>query len=278
MKRITICFILLVLVAFGLSIEPRSGQSQQSQSPDIPPEFSPLNTSHPAQQQRSVIPQTKFVKGRNPIPTRYIVVLNDDVVPDNASLEVRRAGITALAERHASTHGGRVDYVYETALKGYAIELPNEAAAIAISKSPLVRWVEEDQRGEFTQAPPSPQPSPPWGLDAIDGSIPTSAPDATGRNNGQYLFNANGSGVSAYILDSGINTQHSAFLTPFISRAFQAADCFTFVNCQSGQLTPFWNQQACVHPMPNSSNNDCLGHGTHVAGILGGNTYGVAKM
>jgi subtilisin family serine protease len=277
MKRITLCFTVLVLIVLGLSIEPRSGKSQQSQFPDISPEFSPLNTSSLTQQQRSLVPQTKFVKSKNPIPNRYIVVLNDDVVPDNASLEVRRARITALANRHASPHGGQVDFVYETALKGYAIELPNEAAAIAISRSPLVRWVEEDALGEFSQAPASPQPSPPWGLDSIDGTMPTSAPDATGRNNGHYLFNANGSGVSAYVLDSGINTQHSAFLTPFFSRASQAADCFTFVNCQSGQLTPFFNQQACVHPMPNSSNNDCLGHGTHVAGTVGGNTYGVAK-
>ena len=269
LKNFAISIVILALVVLP--------STTSSQNQEFPLEFSPLRTSRPETPQRSLTPQTKFVKGQNRIPNRYIVVLNDDVVPENASLEVRRARITALANRHASTHGGQVDYVYETALKGYAIELPNEAAALAISRSPLVRWVEEDQRGEFTQAPASPQPSPPWGLDSIDGSMPTSAPDATGRNNGQYLFNANGSGVSAYVLDSGINTQHSAFLTPFFSRASQAADCFTFVNCESGQLTPFFNQQQCVHPMPNSSNNDCLGHGTHVAGIIGGNTYGVAK-
>lgn len=269
LKNFAISIVILALVAL-----PSTTSSQNQKNS---PEFSPQTTSRPETSQDPRPPQTKFVKGQNPIPNRYIVVLEDDVVPENASLEVRRARITALANRHASTHGGRVDYVYETALKGYAIELPNEAAAIAISRSPLVRWVEEDQRGEFTQAPPSPQPSPPWGLDAIDGSMPTSAPDVTGRNNGHYLFNANGSGVTAYVLDSGINTQHSAFMTPFFSRASQAADCFTFVNCQSGQQTPFFNQQQCVHPMPNSSNNDCHGHGTHVAGTIGGNTYGVAK-
>lgn len=276
MKRITICFTLLVLMAFGLSLKPRSGQSQQSQTPDVPPGFSQLNSSF-AQRQRSLPPQTKFVKSQNSIPNRYIVVLNDDTVAVNAPQEVRRARITEIANSQALDHAGAIDYVYEAALSGYAIELPNESAAIALSRSPLVKWVEEDVIGEFSQAPPSPQTSPPWGLDAIDGTMPTFAPDATGRNNGLYLFNGNGSGVTAYVLDSGINTQHSAFLTPFISRASQAADCFTFVNCQSGQMTPFWNQQACVHPMPNSSNNDCHGHGTHVAGTIGGNTYGVAK-
>jgi len=89
-------------------------------------------------------PTTKFVKHKNPIPNRYIVVLKDDVVSDKAPTEVRRAAVTAIAKRHAETYQGKYDYVYETALKGYAIQLPNEAAAIAISELPEVRWVEED--------------------------------------------------------------------------------------------------------------------------------------
>ena len=79
-------------------------------------------------------------------------MLNDDVVSDDAPLEVRRAGITAIASSHAQAYGGKFDYIYETALKGYAIELPNEAAAIAISNLPQVRWVEEDALGTFDHA------------------------------------------------------------------------------------------------------------------------------
>lgn len=94
-------------------------------------------------------PASKFVRARNPIPNRYIVVLNDDVVSDKDSLEVRRAGVTAIANSHAQTYGGKVDYIYETALKGYAIELPDEAAAIAISNLPQVRWVEQDSNLYF---------------------------------------------------------------------------------------------------------------------------------
>jgi hypothetical protein len=218
------------------------------------------------------------MRTKKPIPNRYIVVLDDDIVPDNVPVEIRRERIAAIANSHAQTRGGAVDFIYETALKGYAIELPNEAAARAISNSPRVKWVEEDALGESDQAPPSPQPSPPWGLDSLDSGLPAPSPDpTTGRTNGFYNYGANGSGVSAYVLDSGINRAHVEFLTPFVSRAIQAADCFTFVNCQSGQLTPFFNQQACASPMPNSTNNDCYGHGTHVAGILGGNAYGVAK-
>ena len=105
------------------------------------------------QQQGPSKPASKFLKSNNPIANRYIVVLNDDVVSDSAPLEVRRAGVTAIAESHAQTYGGKVDYIYETALKGYAIELPNEAAAIAISNLPEVRWVEEDSMLGIAAAP-----------------------------------------------------------------------------------------------------------------------------
>ena len=93
-------------------------------------------------------PPTKFVKHKKVMPHRYIVVLKDDVVSDQAPIEVRRAAVTAIAKRHAETYQGKYDYIYETALKGYAIELPDEAAAIAISELPEVRWVEEDAVAE----------------------------------------------------------------------------------------------------------------------------------
>jgi hypothetical protein len=102
--------------------------------------------------QASLTPPIKFFKAKKPIPNRYIVVLKDDVVSDDAPLEVRRAGITAIAKRHAEAHRGKFDYIYDTALKGYAIQLPNEAAAIAISNLPEVRWVEEDAYGEWASS------------------------------------------------------------------------------------------------------------------------------
>lgn len=110
----------------------------------------PPTTSSQLQEQRPAKPASKFLKGKkNPIPNRYIVILKDDVVSDSAPVEVRRAGVMAIAHRHAQMYVGTYDYIYETALKGYAIELPNEAAAIAISELPEVKWVEEDSVGEF---------------------------------------------------------------------------------------------------------------------------------
>ena len=109
----------------------------------------PATASQTAQQQRPATPGGKFLKSKNAIPNRYIVILQDDVVSDSAPLEVRRARITAIAHRHAQMYVGTYDYIYETALKGYAIELPNEAAAVALSELPEVKLVEEDSTGSF---------------------------------------------------------------------------------------------------------------------------------
>jgi len=260
---------------------PMRAQNQAYPFPGFPPEFSPLVTSRPEPEQGPLVPSTKFVKSSNPIPghyNHYIVVLDDEVVSSNAPLETRRARITEIANSNALAHGGTVGFVYGTALKGYSIELPNEAAAIAISKDPQVKWVEQDERGQSAQSQPEfAETNPPWGLDAISRGIPTATPDANGRTNGLFVWDKSGLGVTAYVLDSGINRQHVEFFNGFNSRASQAADCFTYVNCQSGTHTPYWNSQACAYPMPNANNNDCFGHGTYVAGTLGGSTYGVAK-
>src|SRR5678815_4926887 len=73
--------------------------------------------------------EAKLRKVKNKILNRYIVVLNDDVASDDSPPEARLERVREIANDHAQTHLGRVDYLYETALKGYAIELPNEAAA-----------------------------------------------------------------------------------------------------------------------------------------------------
>src|SRR5260370_2036932 len=73
----------------------------------------------------------------------------------------------------------------------------------------------------------------------------------------KYVHNSTGAGVTAYVIDSGIRTTH----VDFGGRASIAAD---FISTSI---------DTCV----TLTNNDCLGHGTHVAGTLGGTTYGVAK-
>jgi aqualysin 1 len=113
----------------------------------------------------------------------------------------------------------------------------SEEAALALSTDPRVAYVEED--AEVTTDVT--QNNPPWGLDRIDQrDRPLSA---------TYTYNWTGSGVRVYIIDTGILTGH----TQFGGRASAVFD----VNGGNGQ--------------------DCNGHGTHVAGTVGGSTYGVAK-
>jgi aqualysin 1 len=112
-----------------------------------------------------------------------------------------------------------------------------EEEAIALSEDPDVRFVEEDSVVEAWAT----QSNPPWGLDRIDQrDRPLSA---------TYSYTRTGSGVNVYIIDTGIRRTH----TQFGGRAFAGFDAF------------------------GGSSNDCNGHGTHVAGTVGGSTYGVAK-
>ncbi|HEX6285063.1 MAG TPA: S8 family peptidase [Pyrinomonadaceae bacterium] len=100
-----------------------------------------------------------------------------------------------------------------------------------------VAFVEEDA----VMTADATQSNPPWGLDRIDQ-----------RNrplSGTYTFNWTGAGVFAYVIDTGILTSH----TQFGGRAANVFDAF------------------------GGNGQDCNGHGTHVAGTVGGSTYGVAK-
>jgi subtilisin family serine protease len=130
------------------------------------------------------------------------------------------------------------EFVYAFALRGFAAFM-SEEDAIALSKDPDVAYVEEDSVMEAIAT----QTNPPWGLDRIDErDLPRS---------GTYTYVTTGSNVNVYVIDTGIRRTH----TQFGGRAFHA---FTSINDGGGS-------------------NDCNGHGTHVAGTIGGSTYGVAK-
>jgi subtilisin family serine protease len=157
----------------------------------------------------------------------YIVVFREPVLdPDR------------LTDQLVGAAGGRVLYRYRAALKGFAATLP-EAALEGIAQNPNVAYVEAD--GVMSAI--TVQNSATWGIDRIDQrALPLS---------GTYQYDATGSGVRAYIIDTGVRSTHSEFTG-------RTTSGFTSINDGWGT-------------------NDCHGHGTHVAGTVGGTVYGVAK-
>jgi subtilisin family serine protease len=116
------------------------------------------------------------------------------------------------------------------------------AAADAVNRNPNVAFVEEDQEVFAIGTQTMDAAGDPWGLDRIDARTGLSS---------TYSYTQTGSGVRVYILDSGIRTTHTEF---------------------GGRATAGMTSIA-----DGSGTDDCNGHGTHVAGTVGGATYGVAK-
>jgi subtilisin family serine protease len=144
----------------------------------------------------------------------------------------------AVAAEHGRRFGTDVTQVYTHALKGYAARATG-AAVGEIRNDSRVTHVERDLpvTASQTQAPA------PWGLDRIDQR-------ALPLGNG-YTYGGTGAGVTAYVIDTGIRISH----TDFGGRAVHGWD---FVGGDGVA-------------------DDCNGHGTHVAGTIGGQTSGVAK-
>jgi hypothetical protein len=134
--------------------------------------------------------------------------------------------------------GGKVKKVFKKVMKGFSMKLSADGLAI-MKKNPKVKYIEQDQIASSSVI----QTGVTWGLDRIDQqALPL---------NSSYEYNSNGSTVDAYIFDTGIRLDHQEFE----GRAIFGFDAY-----------------------PNGTTvMDGNGHGTHVAGTIGGKTQGVAK-
>jgi subtilisin family serine protease len=166
------------------------------------------------------------------------VTLRDDA-PEVAAARGRGAdALRAVAERLAARRSARVDRVYGSALRGFSAAM-SDADARALARDPEVALVEQDQVVHKSAT----QTGATWGLDRIDQRA---RPLST-----TFTYANTGAGVTAYILDTGINPTHAEFTGRLAAGFTSIAD---------GRGTA-----------------DCDGHGTHVAGTVGGTVYGVAK-
>lgn len=153
--------------------------------------------------------------------------------------------VKSLARDIALSYSGTTKHIYKHAIKGFSIQMTEESA-VALSRDPHVAYVEEDAEVELATT----QTNVPWGLDRIDQhDLPLSTT--------YYYSNVQtGAGVNVYVLDSGIKTLHTEFKKP--TGGWRVVNDFDSFN--DGQ-----------------NGNDCNGHGTFIAGVIGGNTVGVAK-
>ncbi|MEV7835487.1 S8 family peptidase [Streptomyces subrutilus] len=199
----------------------------------------------------SAAPKTEpapLIRAAKPVPGKYIVTLDELVDPAGA----------------AAALGLKPAFLYSRALNGFAVPL-TPLQLTAVRNTPGVKTVEEDAKvsapatttvttttatttAAAGSAPSAARgPAPTWGLDRIDQrDLPL---------DGTFTTAGDGAGVTAYILDTGIDYGHTEFGGPDSSRA-----SFGFDAVGDGR-----------------QGADCNGHGTHVAGTVAGRTYGVAR-
>jgi subtilisin family serine protease len=173
-----------------------------------------------------------------PVADRYLVVLKPEAarLPDEAR---NLPGVAELASEVDTFDGVELRHVYRSALRGFAVQASPRALKRLLA-DPRVEYVEQDAVVWVDSMQSRPAVS--WGQDRIDQRSPI--------QDGRYSFYRTGAGVRVYVIDSGINATHSEF---------------------AGRIGPGYAGVA-----DGRGTGDCIGHGSHVAGTIGGATAGVA--
>lgn len=178
----------------------------------------PPAAAHTARPQRTPV----SADSNTDVAGQYII----SVKSGNTSALMNSAGISARAVTH----------VYRHVLHGFSARLSTPQIHKLRSNAQVLR-VEHNSTFHITGT----QANPPWGLDRTDQrSLPLDH---------RYTYHHQGAGVTAYVIDTGIDTSDPDF---------------------GGRATT-------AHDATGGNGRDCNGHGTHVAGVIGGKKYGLAK-
>ncbi|KAG8909670.1 subtilisin-like serine protease [Tulasnella sp. 417] len=171
----------------------------------------------------------------------YIIKLADNVTDRSAHLEWANSMVAESKASDATT----VQTFNQTVFDGYAGEFDDDCVAKLIASAD-VAWVEEDAVVRISGS----QTNAPWGLSRLSSSTPLPANSNVNSLTFDYTFNDEaGSGVDVYIIDTGIRDTH---------RDYQG-------------------RAQMIFSLPGLAETDDNGHGSHVAGTIGGNIFGVAK-
>ncbi|MFC0599105.1 S8 family peptidase [Streptomyces palmae] len=152
-------------------------------------------------------------------------------------------GVKAASESKdlAKEYGGTVKRTYKSAINGFSAKGLSETEAKRLAADPAVEKVVQNHRFSIDATQENP---PSWGLDRID--------QADTEGDGAYTYpDSAGEGVTAYVIDTGVRISHKDF-EGRASYGFDAVD-------------------------NDDTADDGNGHGTHVAGTIGGAEHGVAK-
>ncbi|WP_051205511.1 S8 family serine peptidase [Salinimicrobium xinjiangense] len=181
------------------------------------------------------------------IEGHYIVVLS--TLPGKENPQAL-AALEALSKEVGQMPEANISRKYSHVLTGFAAKLTDKQVE-KLRKDPRVENIEPDSY-IYPSGEVAVQQYPVWGLDKID--------QRESLLNRAYAFTASGTGVTAYIIDSGIRYSHNEF-------GGRASLGYDFVLQDDPENTDPEQEPG----------EDCMGHGTHVAGTVGGNTVGVAK-
>ncbi|EME52793.1 S8 family peptidase [Amycolatopsis decaplanina] len=176
----------------------------------------------------------------NAVGGSYIVVLKPTAVGQGvAAANEVTANVASKAQGLTGQYGTTLSRTYGSALNGFSIKA-DEAAAKRLAADPQVAYVVQNKTFKISETQENP---PSWGLDRVDqADLPL---------DDKYTYPNKADNVTAYVIDTGVRGSHATFG----DRATGGKD---FIDNDD---TP----------------NDEHGHGTHVAGTIGGTEYGLAK-
>ena len=177
-----------------------------------------------------------------PVAGEYIVVLKKEAAslagePSQMG-KVKRSQVATVAQQMAHSHNAKVTRSFRKALRGFSVKADDKALARLLA-DPRVAYVQENGIVELFAT----QNNAIWSLDRVDQrDLPLST---------SYTYDTNAAGVHAYVIDTGIRPDHTEF---------------------TGRLGAGYTSE-----LDGRGTADCQGHGTHVAGTVGGTQWGVAK-